>query len=63
MSRPLRINLEQGIHHVTARGGERRLLVRDDRDREKWLELLDRVMHPGQGQLLPLDVFLIRFLR
>jgi hypothetical protein len=47
MSRPLRINLEQGIHHVTARGGERRLLVRDDRDREKWLELLTcrRVMH------------------
>ena len=44
MSRPLRIEMEQGIFHVTSRGWECRLLVRDDRDRQKWLELLDRVV-------------------
>ena len=44
MSRPLRIEIENGIYHVTARGWERRLIVRDDRDRQESLELLDRVV-------------------
>ena len=44
MSRPLRIEIENGIYHVTARGWERRVLVRDDRDREEWFKLLDRVV-------------------
>ena len=44
MSRPLRIDLEHGLYHVTARGWERRALVRDDTDRQKWFELLDRVV-------------------
>ena len=43
MSRPLRIDIENGIYHVTSRGWERRVIVRDDRDREQWLNLLDRV--------------------
>ena len=43
MSRPLRIDIENGIYHVTSRGWERRVIVRDDRDREQWLSLLDRV--------------------
>ena len=32
MSRPLRIEIEDGIYHVTARGWERRVIVRDDPD-------------------------------
>ena len=36
MSRQLRIEIENGIYHVTARGWEGRVIVRDDRDREKW---------------------------
>ena len=44
MSRPLRIEMENGIYHVTARGWERRVVVRDDRDRQKWFQLLDRVV-------------------
>ena len=44
MGRPLRIEIENGIYHVTSRGWERRLLVRDERDRQKWLELVDRVV-------------------
>lgn len=43
MARPLRIEIENGIYHVTSRGWERRVIVTDDRDRQKWVELLDRV--------------------
>ena len=43
MARPLRIEVEHGLYHVTARGWERRQIVRDDVDRQAWLELFDRV--------------------
>ena len=43
MSRPLRIELENGLYHVTARGWERGVIVDSDRDREDWLRLLDPV--------------------
>ena len=41
MSRPLRIELPDGVYHVTNRGLEGRDIVRDDGDRRKWLALLD----------------------
>lgn len=44
MARPLRIELENGVYHVTCRGWERHVIVDDDRDREKWFQLLDRVV-------------------
>ncbi|CAN5429686.1 transposase [soil metagenome] len=40
MARPPRIEFEDAIYHLTARGNERRPVFRDDRDREKFLELL-----------------------
>ncbi len=43
MSRPLRIEIEKGVYHVTSRGWEKHVIVDDERDREKWFELLDRV--------------------
>ena len=43
MARPLRIELANGLYHVTARGWERRVIVDSDRDREDWLRLFDRV--------------------
>jgi len=43
MARPLRIELPDGLYHVTNRGLERRAIVYDDADREHWLDLLDRV--------------------
>jgi len=43
MARPLRIEIEDGLYHVTSRGWQRQVLVRDDRDRQRWLDLLDRV--------------------
>jgi len=43
MARPLRIEIEDGVYHVTSRGLERRRIVRDDSDRRKWVDLLDVV--------------------
>jgi len=43
MARPLRIDVGDGLYHVTSRGLERREVVADGVDREKWLDLLDRV--------------------
>ena len=42
MARPLRIDSPKGRYHVTSRGLERRAIVRQDRDREHWLKLLER---------------------
>jgi REP element-mobilizing transposase RayT len=44
MARPLRIEMADGLYHVTVRGWERRVIVDSDRDREDWLRLLDRVV-------------------
>ena len=43
MARPLRIDIENGLYHVTSRGWERRVIVRNDADREHWAGLLERV--------------------
>ena len=43
MSRPLRIEIENGIYHVTSRGWERQVIVTDDGDRQPWFVMLDRV--------------------
>jgi len=43
MARPLRIEMPEGVYHVTSRGLERRAIVRDDVDRGRWLVLLGRV--------------------
>jgi REP element-mobilizing transposase RayT len=43
MSRPLRIEIADGVYHVTSRGLQRLDIVRDDRDRRRWLEQLDVV--------------------
>ena len=44
MARPLRIEIPDGLFHVTSRGTERRAILLDDADRAKWVELLDRVV-------------------
>ena len=43
MARPLRVEVADGVYHVTSRGLERRAIVRDDIDRARWVELLSRV--------------------
>ena len=44
MARPLRIDLVDGLYHVTARGNERRSIDREDRDRQHFVELLEEVV-------------------
>jgi REP element-mobilizing transposase RayT len=44
MARPLRIEFPGALYHVTARGNERKPIVRDDSDRELWLQCLERVV-------------------
>jgi len=41
MARPLRIEYPGAWYHVTCRGNERRAIFRDERDRERFLEVLD----------------------
>ena len=43
MTRPLRIEIENGLYHVTSRGWERRLIVKGEDDRRQWMRLLDGV--------------------
>jgi REP element-mobilizing transposase RayT len=40
MARPLRVQFRNGWYHVTARGGNRQNIYRDERDRLHFLELL-----------------------
>jgi putative transposase len=42
MVRPLRLEAEGGVYHVIGRGNERKAIFRDDRDREAYLERLER---------------------
>lgn len=44
MPRPLRNFVDNGIYHVTARGVDRQKIFRDDADRWKFLELLEKVV-------------------
>ena len=40
MARPWRIEIPGGRYHVTARGNERRTIFRNDRDRQRFVELV-----------------------
>ena len=51
MARPLRVQFPGATYHVTSRGNERRPIFRDDRDREKFLELLNEVVERFQWSL------------
>ena len=42
MARPLRVEVPGGLHHVIARGNERKAIFRYDADRSKYL---DRIAH------------------
>jgi len=44
MARPLRIEYDGAHYHVTSRGNERKVVFRDDTDREKFPELTGRAV-------------------
>ena len=43
MARPLRIEVPNGVYHVTSRALEGRAIALDEKDGRKWLDLLDTV--------------------
>ena len=44
MARPIRIEFPGAVYHVTARGAGRGMIFRDDADRAKFLEILERTV-------------------
>ncbi len=44
MARPLRIEYEGAIYHVTSRGNRKKPIFRDDKDRESFLEIINSVV-------------------
>ncbi len=44
MARPLRLPYAGGVYHVTARGNERKAVVRDDRDRARFVDTLAQMV-------------------
>jgi REP element-mobilizing transposase RayT len=40
VTRPLRVQVVNGVYHVTARGNERKAIYRDDTDRQRFLEVV-----------------------
>jgi REP element-mobilizing transposase RayT len=40
MARPLRIQYDGAVYHVTCRGNERREIFKDDNDRKRFLQIL-----------------------
>jgi len=51
MPRLPRINVADGLYHVTNRGLEQRDIVRDDEDRQEWVRLLGRVATRSQWRV------------
>ena len=51
-ARPLRIGIPGSEYHVTSRGLERRVVVRDDTNRKKWLSLLGEVADRREWRVL-----------
>ena len=43
MARPLRVDIEGGWYHVTARGDHRQYIFLDDRDHGHFAELLEEI--------------------
>jgi REP element-mobilizing transposase RayT len=43
VARPLRIQFDGALYHVTSRGKERKAIFRDDRDRKLFLDTLGRL--------------------
>ena len=43
MARPLRIEYPGAVYHITSRGNEKKLIFKDERDREIFLDTLSQV--------------------
>jgi len=45
MARAIRVQFEDAVYHVTARGNERKAIYRDARDRERFLGTLEETVN------------------
>ena len=52
VARPPRLQIPNGIYHLTARGNERRRIYRDDVDRHRFLELLAKLVKGYRWRIL-----------
>jgi REP element-mobilizing transposase RayT len=51
MARPLRIEFAGALYHVMSRGNERKAIVRDDADRQRRLDWLQRTVETYRWRL------------
>jgi DNA-binding MarR family transcriptional regulator len=51
MARPLRIEYDGALYHVTSRGNERKAIFKDDTDRALFLDILAQVKEHGYSQV------------
>ena len=51
MSRPLRLEFAQALHHATSRGDRREDIYQDDADRQAWLNVLAQVCKRFKGSV------------
>lgn len=51
MARPLRLEFEGAVYHLTTRGSERSAIFRGDRDRDQFLEMLGRIVEEERWTL------------
>jgi hypothetical protein len=49
MARPIRIDCPDTFYHVLSRGNERREIFRDEKDYQKFLDLVGRMVDRFQG--------------
>ena len=52
MSRPIRIEFEGALYHVTSRGDRREAIYDDDGDRQQFLETLGQVLRTLTGSAM-----------
>lgn len=48
MARPLRIHYPHAVYHVTARGNERKAIVQDDEDRQRFIQTVAAMVEQYQ---------------
>jgi hypothetical protein len=49
MARPLRIEFPGALYHLTARGNAQEPIFLDDRDRQSFLQILEKTLSDGNG--------------
>jgi putative transposase len=54
MARPLRIEYDGALYHVTSGGNDRKAVFKDDSDRTLFLNILAQVTNRSTGSAMPI---------